>query len=179
MKKIIIPITILSIILSGCDSKSENKSQESSSVAQKTKEVAKTSTETVTQAVDKVKEAAKEVEKGSEEVVKDVAKSAEKVVKNAKEAVSDTATKVVATNDNSKGQAIYKPCISCHGKKAEKKALGRGQIIAGWSKQKTIDALEGYKSKTYGGPMKNMMYPQASKLTKEQIEQVAAYISTL
>lgn len=168
MKKIIIPIAILSIILNGCDSKSENRSQESSNVAQKTKEIAQTSTETVTQAIDKVKEVAKEVEK-----------SAEEAGEKAKEVVSDTATKAVTANDNSNGEAIYKPCIACHGKKAEKKALGRGQIIAGWPKQKIVDALEGYKSKTYGGTMKNMMYPQASKLTKEQIEQVATYISTL
>ncbi|MBS9778978.1 MAG: c-type cytochrome, partial [Campylobacteraceae bacterium] len=44
---------------------------------------------------------------------------------------------------------------------------------------KTIKALTGYKNKTYGGAMKAMMYSQAGKLSDEQIDQLAEYISTL
>ncbi|PID47752.1 MAG: cytochrome C [Proteobacteria bacterium] len=75
------------------------------------------------------------------------------------------------------GKTLYASCISCHGSKAEKKALGKSQIIATWSKDKIVQALEGYKNKSYGGAMKNLMYPQASKLSKEQMEQIAEYIS--
>ena len=38
------------------------------------------------------------------------------------------------------GTALFTICASCHGEKAEKSALGKSQIIAGWDKQRTIDA---------------------------------------
>jgi cytochrome c553 len=77
------------------------------------------------------------------------------------------------------GAKIFAKCSSCHGKGAEKKALNKSQIIKGWSQEKIITAINGYKDGTYGSSMKGVMKPQVIKLTKEEINAVSAYISKL
>jgi cytochrome c len=75
--------------------------------------------------------------------------------------------------------ALYKPCAGCHGQKAEKKALGKSAIIAGWDEAKTIEALKGYKKGTYGGPMKGVMRGQVARLNDAQMAELAKYIKGL
>ncbi|MEN8147074.1 MAG: c-type cytochrome [Campylobacterota bacterium] len=70
-------------------------------------------------------------------------------------------------------------CASCHGEHGEKAAFNNAQIIAGWDKEKSIAALNGYKDGTYGGSLKGVMKGQVSALSDAQIEAVAEYISTL
>ena len=70
-------------------------------------------------------------------------------------------------------------CASCHGKNGEKAAFNNAQIIAGWDKEKSIAALNGYKDGTYGGSMKGIMKGQVSALSDAQIQAVAEYIATL
>lgn len=70
-------------------------------------------------------------------------------------------------------------CASCHGKSGEKAAFNNAQIIAGWDKEQSIAALNGYKDGTYGGSLKGIMKGQVSALSDAQIEAVAEYISTL
>lgn len=70
-------------------------------------------------------------------------------------------------------------CAGCHGTNAEKAALGKSQIIKGWSVTKVSDALNGYKAGTYGGVMKTVMKGQASKLSDADIKAVSEYISSL
>jgi len=77
------------------------------------------------------------------------------------------------------GESIFKACASCHGTKAEKKALGKSQVIKGWKISKITNALHGYKNGTYGGAMKGLMKGQASKLSNADIKAVAGYISKL
>ncbi|NLC28262.1 MAG: c-type cytochrome [Campylobacteraceae bacterium] len=77
------------------------------------------------------------------------------------------------------GAALYKKCISCHGSNAEKKALNKSQVIAGWPAEKQIAALKGYKDGTYGGPMKALMKGQISSYSDEEIEAVSKYIESL
>merc|ERR1711991_747509 len=43
--------------------------------------------------------------------------------------------------------------------------------------QQIIDALTGYKNNSYGGAMKGLMKVQVKKLTLEEIEQIAQFIS--
>ncbi|MBN2815149.1 MAG: c-type cytochrome [Campylobacterales bacterium] len=76
------------------------------------------------------------------------------------------------------GAATFKKCTACHGVNAEKKALGKSAVIAGWETEKTIAALKGYKDGTYGGTMKALMKGQVAALNDTQIEEVAAYIAT-
>lgn len=76
--------------------------------------------------------------------------------------------------------ALYgEKCASCHGAKAEKPALGKSQVIAGWSTSQIEDALHGYQSGSYGKEMKALMAGQAKSLNDEQIKALAKHISTL
>lgn len=76
------------------------------------------------------------------------------------------------------GASVYKKCIACHGANAEKKALGKSEVIAGWEASKTLAALKGYKDGTYGGPMKGLMKGQVAALNEAQMKEVADYIAT-
>lgn len=77
------------------------------------------------------------------------------------------------------GENVFGQCIQCHGTNAHMRALGQSQVIAGWPQKRIVDALKGYQKGTYGGPMKNTMKVQASKLSDAQIKAVAKHISSL
>jgi len=77
------------------------------------------------------------------------------------------------------GAVVFKRCTSCHGQKAEKAALGKSQIIAGWEVEKIKDALHGYQNGNYGGAMKALMQAQAKTLDDQEIDALAEYISSL
>lgn len=79
----------------------------------------------------------------------------------------------------SDGASLYKKCASCHGAKAEKKALNKSQIIQGWSKEQLVASLKGYKDGSYGGAMKGLMKGQVASYSEEDIEAVSEYITTL
>jgi cytochrome c553 len=83
---------------------------------------------------------------------------------------------VLMAND---GANLYKKCASCHGVKAEKRALNKSQIIQGWSKDRVVTALKGYKNGNYGGAMKGLMKGQVAAYDETKIEKVAKYIETL
>ena len=74
--------------------------------------------------------------------------------------------------------ANYAPCAGCHGQKGEKKALGKSQVIKGWSAEKTAAALKGYKNGTYGGPMKGVMKGQVARLSDADIEKLSQTIAS-
>lgn len=77
------------------------------------------------------------------------------------------------------GAALFKPCIACHGPKAEKKALNKSEVIQGWAVDKTVKALEGYKAGTYGGAMKGVMKGQVAKLSADDMKALAEYVHGL
>jgi len=70
-------------------------------------------------------------------------------------------------------------CANCHGLNAEKRALGKSQIINGWTQDKIIKALEGYKYGVYGGDMKGIMKAQVTRLTDTDIKNIAVTISNI
>lgn len=89
-------------------------------------------------------------------------------------------TQVKEKSVQADASALYgEKCASCHGAKAEKAALGKSQVIAGWSASQIEDALHGYQSGSYGKEMKALMAGQAKSLSGEQIKSLAKYISTL
>lgn len=107
-------------------------------------------------------------------VVKEVKQQVE-VVKEVKP-LTEVKEKPVQTD----ASALYgTKCASCHGAKAEKPALGKSQVITGWSTSKIEEALHGYQAGTYGKEMKALMTGQAKSLSAEQIKSLAKYISTL
>lgn len=78
------------------------------------------------------------------------------------------------------GAEIFKKCAVCHGDHAHKKSLNVSAVIAGWEPAKIVERLKAYKAGTlnqYG--FGNMMGGQATKLTEEEMQQVAEYISKL
>ena len=98
--------------------------------------------------------------------------------------VVQTKEKVIIAPDKVESEiadatTLYTKCASCHGEKAEKSALGKSQIIAGWNKQRIIDALNGYKKGTYGGVMKNIMKTQIADKKPTEIEALADLISKM
>ncbi len=78
------------------------------------------------------------------------------------------------------GEALYKKCVSCHGAKAEKKALGKSEVIAGWDVAKLEEALKGYKAGTRNiHGMGGLMKGQVASYSDEDIKAVSEYISKL
>jgi cytochrome c553 len=77
------------------------------------------------------------------------------------------------------GAELFAKCVACHGQNAEKSALGKSQVIAGWDIEKTKTAINGYKDGTYGGAMKGLMKGQVATLSDADVETLAEYISGL
>ena len=76
------------------------------------------------------------------------------------------------------GAALYKKCAGCHGLHGEKKALGKSAVIKGWPKEKTIEALKGYKAGTRNvHGMGGLMKGQVASLSDADIEAIAEYLS--
>lgn len=77
------------------------------------------------------------------------------------------------------GGALYQKCGACHGAKAEKAALGKSEVIAGWSSDKTLEALKGYKAGTrntkgMGAIMKGQMASMSDADMKALADHIAA-----
>lgn len=78
------------------------------------------------------------------------------------------------------GATLYKKCASCHGVKAEKPALGKSKVIAGWDKAQLVADLKAYKAGTLNkNGMGAMMKGQMASLSDADIDAVSEYISTL
>ena len=140
--------------------------------AAKVEEVKESTKEIAVAVVEETKEVAATAVAQGETAVAAAVTTAEAVVTNATEAVTPVA-------EGLDGEVLYKSCASCHGQKAEKEALGKSQVIAGWDKEKTIQALNGYKAGTYGGVMKNIMKGQVATKTDAEIDALATFISKL
>jgi len=85
-----------------------------------------------------------------------------------------------AAADAAAGKAIFAKCAGCHGQNAEKKALGKSDVIAGWDAAKVEEALKGYKAgKRNEHGMGGLMKGQVASYSDEDIKAVAAYISSL
>ena len=145
--------------------------------ATKIEEAKETTKEVLVNVVEETKTAASSVEAAAATAVTEattaIEEKTQEVVANVEQAI------VPAINDGLDGELLFKSCASCHGLKAEKEALGKSQVIAGWNKEKTIQALNGYKDGSYGGVMKNIMKGQVATKTDAEIEALATFISNL
>jgi cytochrome c len=79
----------------------------------------------------------------------------------------------------SDGKKLFTSCSGCHGKNGEISALGKSKIIADMKSTEIVSSLKGYQNKTYGGGMKNLMESQVSRLSQNDINSLANYISSL
>jgi cytochrome c553 len=158
-KAILISCTLLFI---GCSESDKTKSTSEESYKEELKKVESATTKVVQPVADEV-----------EDVKEETVKTTQKVV----DKVEQVATTNVVTIKS--GSDLYQSCIACHGKNAEKVALGKSKVIKGWPASKITNALKGYKDGSYGGSMKGLMKGQVSALTEDEIEAVAEYISNL
>ncbi|BCD67615.1 c-type cytochrome [Nitratiruptor sp. YY09-18] len=95
-------------------------------------------------------------------------------------AVLTLAAAVATTLMAADGAALYKKCAGCHGANGEKKALGKSEVIKGWPKEKTVEALKGYKAGTRNvHGMGALMKGQVANLSDADIEALADYIAKL
>ncbi len=90
------------------------------------------------------------------------------------------ANATAAKGDAAAGKAKFAACAGCHGQNADKKALGKSEVIKGWPAAKIVDALKGYKAGTrnvhgMGATMKG----QAAGLSDADMANIAAYVSSL
>lgn len=209
MKKVLLGSVVAIALLTGCSDEKKPSTEAVKEVKQETAVVTETNKDTTPAVVEsaiketviqsapevaqKTNEAVKESVEASAQLAKDVTKPiVEKTIQKAdeiketsnvvKEEASSTESKEVPTSvveSSIDAKALFKACASCHGEKAEKIALGKSQVIAGWDKQRIINAINGYKDGSYGGVMKNIMKGQVSTKTDAEIDALAGFISNL
>ncbi|MGE4420490.1 MAG: c-type cytochrome [Sulfurimonas sp.] len=179
--KIFISVVLI-MFLAGCSSENKQNNEEAAtekkSIVQDVKNKALETTQEVKEEVsEKAQEVKEEVSEKAQEVKEEVSEKAQEV----KEVISEKVQEVKAAVSTPEIDTakIYSACAGCHGADGSKAALGKSQIIKGWDAKKTADALNGYKTGTYGGAMKGLMRGQVSKLNEAEIQALAEYISKL
>ena len=146
MKTLLTTITA-ALLLIGCSS-NEEKTTQSEAVQAPEKIVEKAAPKAeaavpATQATAPKAETAEEPQTAAP-VVETAKEAAAKAVEEVKTAVATAAPAPAAAID---GAMMFKQkCASCHGQMAEKSALGKSNVIAGWDVAKIVDALKGYKA---------------------------------
>ena len=181
MRKLLLGSAVAVALLTGCG----DEKKESTQTTETKQEIKKDETTPVVKeeqttnssaASGQVKENSEKIDEPKEttttivQTKENVVIAPDKVDGEVKEVVENTATDATT---------LFATCASCHGQKAEKSALGKSQVIAGWDKQRIIDALHGYKAGTYGGVMKNIMTGQVSNKSNAEIDALADLISKM
>ena len=93
-------------------------------------------------------------------------------------AVLTLAATVATTLMAADGATLFKKCAGCHGMHGEKKALGKSEVIKGWPKEKTVEALKGYKAGTRNvHGMGALMKGQVAALSDADMEAIGEYLS--
>ncbi|MFA5234500.1 MAG: c-type cytochrome [Sulfurimonas sp.] len=171
--KVLISVA-LALFLVGCSSENKQVTEETAaekkSLAQNAQGIKNEALETTKEVKEQVVEKTLEVK---EEVISKVEETKEEVAAKVEE------VKMAVSEPHIEATKLYQVCAGCHGADGSKAALGKSQVIKGWSAQKTADALKGYKSGAYGGAMKAIMVGQVSKLSDAEIEALAEHISKL
>ena len=178
MRKLLLGSVVAVALLTGCGDDSKKESSKAAGTVQEVKkeEVANNNQNTTPapikediRKIDEVKEITTTVNqtKGKLIIAPD---KVEGEIKEVTTQASDTS--IDAT-------VLFTTCAACHGQKAEKSALGKSQVIAGWDKQRIVDAINGYKEGTYGGIMKNVMAGHVMNKTDVEIDALAELISKM
>ena len=74
------------------------------------------------------------------------------------------------------GQATYSGCVACHGPQGQG---GVGPQLAGQSAADIVSKLAQYKKGETRGDQSNLMWSQSAQLSESDIENLAAFITTL
>lgn len=110
-----------------------------------------------------------------------VVQSEKKIVEEVKKPkpLAKAPKKVITTTRAIDGGKLFMKCVGCHGANAQKSALNKSKIIKGWSVDKVLTALHGYKDGTYGGSMKGVMKSQISNFNEAELKALAEHVSKL
>ncbi len=122
---------------------------------------------------------------GCEQVdrVEDVAKKYQDDTTEKTEKISDDIDQGLGATSGKElynGTVNTSSCAGCHGSNAEKRALGKSDIIRHWEVETIIQALQEYKEGTrdqYG--MGSLMTGQVKYLSDSDIRNIANYIYNL
>lgn len=184
MKKVLVSSSIiLSLFLVGCgedEKKVEVQKVEPKVQVKEEKSTVDMVKEASSKVSDTVSKAASEVSTTVVETTKEVVQKAKPMVEEKVEEVKKAVTQALPTIEKKEinAKALYAACASCHGQSAERPALGKSKIIKGWSSDKIVEALNGYKDGSYGGAMKGIMKGQVATKTPEEIKALANYIAS-
>jgi cytochrome c553 len=117
----------------------------------------------------------------TEEIANDIQEATSPVVEDVKTKISEATAPIIKAVQEATSTPnptiLYKKCASCHGLNAEKKALNKSAIIKDWDAAQIKDALNGYKSGTYGKEMKGVMKSQVNTLSEKEIELLSEHIA--
>lgn len=139
-----------------------------------TASVEETTADVVAEVQEKASEIATSVETATEETITEVKEEVSALTNSVEETIVRTVVVAETTPD---AAVLYNRCASCHGTNGEKQALGKSAVIQGWSKEKILDALNGYADGTYGAALKGMMKSQAENLNAAEKEAISEHIS--
>lgn len=194
MKNILLSSIVVGIFLVGCteDTKVEEKvvtpkvmtkeeetQKNVALIKEKSNEILESSKEIAKAVTTETKKLTEEVVKKAEVVSVEVAKEAKEITNNVAKEITKNMDKVIEKEEPSVDViALYAKCAACHGQNGQTQALGKSQIIKGWSEQKVKDALNGYKNGTYGGNMKGVMIAQVVNLSDNEIDALAKHIAS-
>jgi cytochrome c553 len=178
MRKLLLGSVIAVALLTGCGDDNKKESSKAAGTAQEVKkEEVANNNQNITPA--SIKEDIRKIDEAKETTT----------------TVNQTKGKLIIAPDKVEGEikevntqssdtsidatVLFTTCAACHGQKAEKSALGKSQVIAGWDKQRIVDAINGYKLGTYGGIMKNVMAGHVINKTDVEIDALAELISKM
>ncbi len=85
----------------------------------------------------------------------------------------------LAAGDKSKGAVLFKKCISCHGKDGMGKKSQNAPMIAGQYDWYIVSQVKAIQGKERWNENSKKMYPFVKKLEETEIQDLAAYISSM
>ena len=74
------------------------------------------------------------------------------------------------------GMKLTRECSHCHGGRWQLMTTPNKVAVKDMTKEQIKTALYGYKDKTYGYDMKDVMEAQMDRFTKKQIDTIVEYI---
>lgn len=86
-------------------------------------------------------------------------------------------TKISSSIEHKKAKIDDGACIGCHGDGWDKIALSKSHKVSQMSEEEIVSALLGYKNRTYGSDLKDIMRAQLETYSNEDIIELAKYIS--
>ena len=182
MRKLLLGSVVAVALLTGCGDDNKKESSKTSGTAQEVKkEEVASNNQNSTPTAAPIKEDIKKIDE-AKETTTTVNQTKGKLIiapDKIEGEIKEMTTQASVVDTSIDATVLYTTCAACHGEKAEKSALGKSQVIAGWDKQRIIDAINGYKNGTYGGIMKNVMAGHVINKTDIEIDALAELISKM